>query len=94
MINDLGYKGVGFPVPKKDFSKIENKNNVCINVFCYENKLTYSFYVSDQKFENCIDLLMISDENKSHYVCIKDFNKFMCNKTKSKNKKHFCRYCL
>ena len=94
MINDLDYKGVGFPVPKKDFSKIENKNNICINVFCYKNELTYSVYVSDQKFENCIDLLMISDENKSHYVCIKDFNRFMCNKTKSKNKKHFCRYCL
>ena len=28
------------------------------------------------------------------YVYIKDFNKFMCNKTKNKNKKHFCRYCL
>ena len=25
---------------------------------------------------------------------IKDFDKFMCNKTKNKNKKHFCRYCL
>ena len=37
---------------------------------------------------------MISDENKSHYVYIKDFNRFMCNKTKYKNKKHFCRYCL
>ena len=41
-----------------------------------------------------MDLSMISDENKSHYVYIKDFNRFMCNKTKYKNKKHFCRYCL
>ena len=39
-----------------------------------------------------MDLLLISDENKSHYV--KNFNIFMCNKTKCKNKKHFCRYCL
>ena len=28
------------------------------------------------------------------YVYIKDFNKFMCNKAKNKNKKHFCRCCL
>ena len=41
-----------------------------------------------------INLLLIADENKSHYVCIKDFNRFMCNKTKNKNKKYFCRYCL
>ena len=41
-----------------------------------------------------MDLLLISDENKSHYVYIKNFNIFICNKTKCKNKKHFCRYCL
>ena len=38
--------------------------------------------------------MLINDENKLHYVCIKDFNEFMFNKTKHKNKKHFCRYCL
>ena len=41
-----------------------------------------------------MDLLLIADENKLHYVYIKDFDRFMCNKTKSKNKKHFCRYFL
>ena len=41
-----------------------------------------------------MDLLLITDENKSYYAYIKGFNRFMCNKTKSKNKKHFCRYCL
>ena len=41
-----------------------------------------------------MDLLLIADEDKSQYVYIKDFNRFMCNKTKNKNKKHFCRYCL
>ena len=39
-------------------------------------------------------VLMITDKNKSHYVNIKSFNRFMCNKTKTKNKKHFLRYCL
>ena len=65
------------------------KNNICINVFCYENDLTYTVYASDQKFENCMDLLLISDKNKSHYVYIKDFNRFMCNKPKNNNKKTF-----
>ena len=27
-------------------------------------------------------------------MCIKDFNKFMFDKTKNKNKKHFCKFCL
>ena len=29
-----------------------------------------------------------------HYVLIKDFNKFMYNQTKHKERKHFCLYCL
>ena len=41
-----------------------------------------------------MDLLLINGQNKSHYVYIKDFNKFMFHKTKHKTKKHFRRYCL
>ena len=88
MVTDLDYEDIKFPVSKKDYWKTEKKNNICINVYCYENDLTYPLHVSDQKFENCMDLFLIKDENKSHYVLIKDFNRFMCNKTKNKNKKN------
>ena len=80
MINDLDYEGIKFPVSKKDYCRIERQYNICINVFCYENNLTYPVYVSDQKFENCMDLFLVTDERS--YVYIKDFNRFMCNKTK------------
>ena len=43
--------------------RLNKKNDICINVFSYENDLTYPVYVSDQKFENCMDLLLITDEN-------------------------------
>ena len=36
-----------------------------------------------------MDLLPLIDENKSHYVYIKDFDRFMFHKTKNKNKKCF-----
>ena len=41
-----------------------------------------------------MNLLLVTDENKSHYVYIKDFNRFMFHKTKNKNKKYFCKSCL
>ena len=41
-----------------------------------------------------MDLLLVTDENKSHYLYIKDFNRFMFHKTKNKNKKCFCKSCL
>ena len=89
MVNDLDCEGIKFPVSKRDYCKIEKKNDICINVFCYENDLTYPVYISDQKLKGVLDLLLIADKNKSHYVYIKDFNRFMCNKTKNKNKKTF-----
>ena len=94
MVNDLDYEGIEFTVSKRYYCKIKQKNNICINVFCYENNLVYAVYVSDQKFEDHLELLLITDENKSHYVYIKDLNRFMCNKTKCGTKKHFCGYCL
>ena len=39
-------------------------------------------------------MLFLIDDNKSHYVYIKDFDRFMFHKTKSKNKKWFCKSCL
>ena len=41
-----------------------------------------------------MDLLLISSKTESHYVYIKDLNRFMFNKTKNKNKKYFCKCCL
>ena len=79
---------------EKDFRKMETKSNICINVFCYENKLTFPICISDQKFENSTDLLLVTDENKSHYVYIKDFDRFTFRKTKNRNKKYFCKSCL
>ena len=84
--NDLDYNGIKFPAEKEDFSKIETKNNISFNVFCYENKPIFPIYISGQKFENSIDLLLMIDENKSHYVYMKDFDRFMFHKTKNKNK--------
>ena len=62
---------MGFRVREKDFNKIEKKNNICINVFCYENKLVFPIYISDQKFENSMNFLLVTDGDMSHYVYIK-----------------------
>ena len=79
--------GLSFMPERKILSKIETKSNICIDVCCYENKLVFPIYISNQKFENSIDLLLAIDKNKSYYVYIKDFDRFMFHKTKNKNMK-------
>ena len=41
-----------------------------------------------------MDLLLVINDVKLHYLYIKDFNRFMLRKTKHKNKKYFCKNCL
>ena len=90
MINSLDYSDVKFLFSRKGYSQIEKKNNICINVFGYENGSVYLVHVLDKKFEDLMDILLITDDNKSHYVYVKDFDRSMCNKTKNNYKKHFC----
>ena len=56
----------------------------------------YPICILKEKFENLMELLLIGNEdesqgNKSHYVYIKDFNRFMYNNTKHKEKSIFIR---
>ena len=89
LANNLNYEGIEFPISRKDYCKVERQNNIYISVFCYGNKIIYPLYISSEKFSNSMDLLLIFEENKSHYVYIKDFNRLMFNKTKNKNKNNF-----
>ena len=93
-IDRLDYSDIEFPVTTKQYNKIEKQNEVKINVFGYEDKQPYPIYVSKEKYEDHMELLLITKNEKKHYVLIKDFNKFMFNQTKHKNKKHFCMHCL
>ena len=90
----LNYSGVDFPVSKKDYCKIEVMNGININVFCYEGGVVYPVYLSDQSFNDVLDLLLISNGFTNHYVDIKDFKRLMFNKNKNKSKKYFCKSCL
>ena len=44
MVNDLDYADIKLSASKKDHSRTEPKNNICVNVFCYENDLVYPVY--------------------------------------------------
>ena len=69
-------------------------NNINISVFGYKKQEPYPVYISKEKFNDMLNLLLITKGKEQHYVLIKDFNKFMYNQTKQKERKHFCMYCL
>ena len=93
-ISQLDYSSIEFPVTVKQINKIEKQNNICINLFGYEEKQKFPIFISKEKFTDHIELLLITEGENNHYVLIKDFDKFMFNQTKHEHRKHFCMHCL
>ena len=93
-INELNYDGIDFPLSQKHYNKVEKQNSIRINVFGYENGQPFPIHISKETFEDQMNLLLITKNEKKHYVLIKDFNAFMYNQSKHKERKHFCMYCL
>ena len=95
MINELNYDGIDFSLSQKHYSKVEKQNSIRINVFGYESKQPFPIHISKETFEDQMNLLlMITKDEKKHYVLIKDFSTFMYNQSKHKERKHFCMHCL
>ena len=91
--SNLDYRGINFPMKARDYKIIEERFNINVNVFGYENKVS-PLYVSKKFNEQVLNVLLISNEEKSHYVFIKDFNRLMYSKRNIKKKKHICMSCL
>ena len=94
MINELNYDGINFPLSQKHYNKVEKQNSIRINVFGYANGQPFPIHISKKTFEDQMNLLLITKDEKKHYVLIKDFDAFMYNQLKYKERKHFCVYCL
>ena len=71
----LDCTGINFPMKARDYEIIEERFDINVNVFGYENKV-FPLFVSRKSNEQVLDVLLISNEEKSHYV----FNVFK-NKT-------------
>ena len=94
MINELNYDGIDFLLSQKHYNKVEKQNSIRINVFGYEDGQPFPINISKETFKDQMNLLLITKDEKKHYVLIKDFNTFMYNQSKHKERKHFCMYCL
>ena len=72
----------------KDIKRIEKQNEININLFGYD-KGAYPIRISETNFTDHLELLWIEEGDKSHYVLIKDFNRFMTSFNKHHGRKYF-----
>ena len=68
----------------RDYEIVKEIFNFNANVFGYENKV-FPLYVWKKSNEQVLNVLLISNEEKSHYDFIKDFNRLIYSEGKTKN---------
>ena len=64
----LNYSGIGFPLDFNDYELIENRFEMNINVFGYENKVC-PLYVSKKSHTQTLNLLLITEKGQVR-LCI------------------------
>jgi len=96
--NRLNFKGIQFPVKVHDVKKFcEQNKDISINVYLYEggSVIPYETCCFRDKREIHVNLLLLNEGEKYHYVYIKSLSRLLPSQINNKqHKKFFCRRCL
>ncbi len=91
--NEIKLGNVECPVPISKISVIEQLNDIRINVFGFEEEV-FPLYISKRSDEDCINLLLISSEDKKHYCLIRSMSRLLGDVTKHNGASFYCYRCL
>ena len=102
--NTLNMKGIAYPVDLKDINRFEKQNpDISISVLGYsKDERIYPLRISkftkvkkeDERKHNIV-LLLIKDEDNSHYCIVKNLSALLTSQVnKRKTKLYFCLNCL
>ena len=58
---DLNYSDIVFPLDINDYEKVEDRFQMQVNVFGYENKV-HPLYISKKAFDQTLNLLSITEK--------------------------------
>ena len=91
---DFDWSGIEFPVSVKDIKKFEFRNQISINLLAIEGEQIY-ICRKGGNYERIINLMLITGNNRKHYVAIKSLSRLLSSQnTKHKGKEYFCVNCL
>ncbi len=91
--NKLDMTGITFPVQLSQFRKFERMNKISINVLGWENEF-YPMYISKEKNDILVNLLLISQGETHHYCLVCNLNRALSHTKSHRNQTHLCTTCF
>ena len=93
--HELNVSGIEFPMKVKDISKFERQNpTISINLFGYEEQELFPVYIIEHKKEQHVNLLLISNNDTTHYCLVRNLSRLLASLAKHDGKRFYCNYCL
>ena len=91
---EFDWTGIGFPVSFRDIKGFEFRNQISINILAIEDRQIYICRKGDN-YKCMINLMLITENNREHYVVIKSLSRLLSSQnTKCNGKEYFCMNCL
>ena len=93
--SELNIKDLSFPLGIDQVKKFERLNSsISVNVFALDKKSgVYPVYITSFKERKHVNLILLTDDDKSHYAWIKDMSSLL-SQSGYNHAKHYCNYCL
>ena len=93
--NELNMDGITYPIKMTAIKKVEEQNNLSISIFEWDFDESCAIPMRHGRGEGTpVELLYLEQDERSHYVLITNFNKFMHHRSKNGHVRHFCMKCL
>ena len=90
---DFDWSEIGFLVSLRDIKGFEFRNQISINILAIEDRQIYICRKGDN-YERKINLMLITENNRKHYVAIKSLSRLLSSQnTKHNGKEYFCTNC-
>ena len=89
-------KNVPFPVKLTNIEKFEKRSKISVSVYSYdENFSVYVLYHTKERQSKHVNLLLLKNENQTHYCWIKDLSRLISSQLSKHNGKRYpCDRCL
>lgn len=93
-VNEINLTGIEFPMSLNKISKFESQNNISINVFGWEDNEVFPLYVTEKKYNQHVNLILISKGEARHFCLVRNLSRLLGDRTNHNGAMHYCNYCL
>ncbi|KAK3754327.1 hypothetical protein QZH41_017838 [Actinostola sp. cb2023] len=93
--SELNMAGIDYPVKIDQVKKFERQNpTISVSVFGYEENELFPLYVTKDKKELHVNLLLYSQDTRRHYCLIRDLDRLLSSITRHDGRMYHCNYCM